>query len=131
MANYEIPLDDTPPAEFIEAAKALVDGRGVEKLWDRFIEDLTEQLVYEGPLRAELDDDDLLEVAADWVIQATLRRFGFEFKGIPTEYRAICGHQVLTSDFDFAMATPGQDGKCKRLLGHPANHDVREMMRGL
>jgi hypothetical protein len=83
---YEIPLDDTPPDYFVSEAKELVDGRGVEKLWDSFIEQLTEQTVYEGPLSAQLDED-TMELGADWVIQATLRRFGFEWKGIPMEYR--------------------------------------------
>ena len=45
--------------------------------------------------------------------------------------KGYCNFQVLTSDFDFAMASPSQDGKCKRLEGHDGNHDVREVMRGL
>jgi nucleotide-binding universal stress UspA family protein len=84
---YDIPLDDTPPEEFVEAAKELVDGRGVEKLWDQFIDQLTEELVYEGPLADHLDED-TMEVGADWVIVATMRRFGFEWAGVPAEYRS-------------------------------------------
>lgn len=43
----------------------------------------------------------------------------------------ICNERVLWSDFDFAMAGPGQNGRCKRVEGHEGNHDVREEMRGL
>lgn len=84
---YDIPLDDSPPEHFVTAAKELVDGRGVEKLWDQFIESLTEELVYEGPLKDELDED-TMELGEAWVIEATLRRFGFQFMGVPMEYRA-------------------------------------------
>ena len=37
----------------------------------------------------------------------------------------LCGVQVLTTDFDFAMAGRGQNGKCKLDAGHDGNHDVR------
>lgn len=84
---YEIPLDDSPPESFVEAAKTLIDGRGVEKLWDRFIEELTESTVWGGPLHDELDED-TRELGEAWVIEATLRRFGFQFMGVPMEYRA-------------------------------------------
>lgn len=44
------------------------------------------------------------------------------------DYQAegLCGQQVLTTDFEFAMAALGQDGKCKKPAGHGANHDVRD-----
>lgn len=82
---YEIPLDDAPPEEFTEAAKELIDGRGVEKLWDQFIEQLTESTVWEGPLKDHLDED-TMDLGENWVIEATMRRFGFQFMGVPTEY---------------------------------------------
>lgn len=84
---YDIPLDDTPPEYFVKAAKELVDSRLVEKLWDQFIESLTEELVWEGPLKDELDED-TMELGEAWVIEATMRRFGFQFMGVPMEYRA-------------------------------------------
>lgn len=83
---YEIPLDDTPPESFVSAAKQMVDSRLVEKLWDQFIEDLTEATVWEGPLHDELDED-TRELGEAWVIEATMRRFGFQFMGVPAEYR--------------------------------------------
>lgn len=84
---YDIPLDDAPPEHFVKAAKELVDSRMVEKLWDQFIESLTEELVWEGPLKDELDED-TMELGEAWVIEATMRRFGFQFMGVPMEYRA-------------------------------------------
>jgi hypothetical protein len=42
----------------------------------------------------------------------------------PTEPER-CGVQVLKTDFDFAMASPGQDGKCKLDVNHEGIHDVR------
>lgn len=83
---YEIPLDDSVPEEFMKAAKEVVDSRLVEKIWDQFIETLTEETVWEGPLHDELDED-TRELGEAWVIEATMRRFGFQFVGVPSEYR--------------------------------------------
>lgn len=40
----------------------------------------------------------------------------------------FCNTQILTSDFDYAMASPGQNGKCKLLADHEGNHDVRDAL---
>lgn len=37
----------------------------------------------------------------------------------------VCDFQVLNSDFDYAMASPGQTGRCKLEQAHNAGHDVR------
>lgn len=58
-----------------------------------------------------------------------LRGVAFEAELKRLRRDSECGVQVLTADFDFAMAGPGQDGKCKRAAGHDGNHDVREEAR--
>ena len=97
------------------------EGRDIEQAFDLFIETITDDIMIDVD---RPDDDDEASDMLDYMIEAVMKRFGYKFEG------KECGVQVLTTDFDFAMASPGQDGKCKKLEGHTSNHDVREVVRG-
>lgn len=113
--------------ELTQAIMKRVQYRDVEKAWDQFITNASDSIIDDLPhpqdASGEFDSDEGME-AMDMIIDLMINRFGYKWVG-------FCDEQILTTDFDYAMASPGQDGKCKRLKDHAGNHDVRDEMRGM
>ena len=64
-----------------ELIKARVQGRDVEKLFDQFIEEASDAVIYDlGLAKLARDDDDLNDMI-DYTIEQILARFGYKFVG--------------------------------------------------
>ena len=68
-------------------------------------------------LEAELNEMKAARAATSSALRAA--------RDIRDDEYEVCDFQVLTSDFDYAMAGEGQTGRCKLEQAHDAGHDVR------
>lgn len=59
-----------------DAIDERVQMRDVEKLFDTFIENVTDTLI--DDLDIDTDDDDLVNAALDYIVQATMLRFNYK-----------------------------------------------------
>lgn len=64
------------PESLTDAIDERVQMRDVEKLFDTFIENVTDTLI--DDLDIDTDDDDLVNAALDYIVQATMLRFNYK-----------------------------------------------------
>lgn len=64
-----------------ELIKARLQGRDIEKLFDQFIEEASDAVIYDlGLAKLARNDDDLNDMI-DYTIEQILARFGYKFVG--------------------------------------------------